>query len=90
MPFVPAKGDTDKPRKPKSYRKIKVWYKKGQVTKQTISISDTNQHASDSDLCRKIPRNMFKHFGFFSLAKYEPISLGDRTELQSHGPKSCC
>lgn len=29
---------------------------------------------------------MFKHFGFFSLAKYEPISLGDRntwTEMLS-------
>lgn len=61
--------------------KKKVQYKKVQVTKQAASISDTNQQASDSDPWRQLPRNKFKHFGFFSLAKYEPISLGDRKEI---------
>lgn len=61
--------------------KKKYSRKKVQVTKQATSISDTNQYASNSDPWRQLPGNTFKHFGFFSLAKYEPISLGDRKEI---------
>jgi len=81
MHFILANRTIDKPRKQKSYRKKKVQYKKVQVTKQAISTSDTNQYASDSDPWRQLPRNTFKDFGFFSLAKNEPISLGGRKEI---------
>lgn len=54
------------PRK-KAYRK--------KVTNQATSISDTKQYVSDSDAWTQLPRNTFKHFGFFDLAKYQPISL---------------
>lgn len=68
MHFVLAKGTIDKPRKQKSYRKKKSTVQKS-TSNKTSYFHIRYQYASDSNPWRQLPRNMFKHFGLFSLPK---------------------
>lgn len=80
MHFILTKGTTEKPRKQKSSRqKNKPRYSTKKCNELIPYLIQTSM--PQTDLWKQPPRNMFNHFGFFSLAKYEPLSLEDRKEI---------